>query len=327
MNQIPSFHIKTPLILSDVLTNHFNGIPIYLKLDALQPSGSFKIRGVGHYCAKNVVDGYTHLICSSGGNAGLAAAFSGCMLKTKTTIIIPESAPKFMITKIENEGKKYNCEVNVKVHGKMWSEADELARQLVAQDPQKNLYVPPFDHPFIWTGNSTVIDEIVEQMSHTAHKKPGIVLLSVGGGGLLCGVIEGLHRVGWADVPVMAIETEGANKLAMSIAAGKVITLPTITSIAKTLGANRINAEAWNWLQKHKVISKVVTDKAAVNAAINFGFQDHHILVEPACGAALAPVYEKDTTLSSYSSILVIVCGGSVFEPHSFEEWQQKYNN
>ena len=70
-----------------------------------------------------------------------------------------------------------------------------------------------------------MIDEIAESLA----LKPSVVVLSVGGGGLLCGVLRGMNRVGWNDVPVVAMETMGANCLAASVEAGHLVTIPAIT--------------------------------------------------------------------------------------------------
>ena len=69
------------------------------------------------------------------------------------------------------------------------------------------------------------MDEIAECLPVA----PDLVVLSVGGGGLLCGVVEGLNRVGWKDVPILAMETEGANSLNAAVSAGKLFSLPAIT--------------------------------------------------------------------------------------------------
>jgi threonine synthase len=74
-------------------------------------------------------------------------------------------------------------------------------------------------------GHSTMVHEIAVSLP----RKPSVVVLSVGGGGLLSGVLRGLHHVGWSDVPVVGMETEGANCLAASIQAGRLVTIPAIT--------------------------------------------------------------------------------------------------
>jgi len=71
--------------------------------------------------------------------------------------------------------------------------------------------------PRVWKGHTSIIHEIAE-----VGVKPGVVVVSVGGGGLLCGLLEGLHHVGWKDVPVLAVETEGAASFAtLSFKGGK----------------------------------------------------------------------------------------------------------
>lgn len=76
------------------------------------------------------------------------------------------------------------------------------------------------------------------------------MVVSVGGGGLLSGVVQGLHRNGWGHVPVLAVETLGADSLAQSVAAGQRITLPAITSVATSLGARQVCAQAFEWTQR-----------------------------------------------------------------------------
>src|SRR3970282_2783441 len=98
------------------------------------------------------------------------------------------------------------------------------------------------DDPLIWQGHSTRIDEVVR-----SGVKPEAVVLSVGGGGLLCGVVEGLCRNGWADVPVIAVETEGADSFARSVRSGRRVELAAITSIATSLGASRVCARRSGW--------------------------------------------------------------------------------
>ena len=87
------------------------------------------------------------------------------------------------------------------VHGKSLEEAHRFALSLMQST---DAYIHPFDDPLVWRGHASLIDEIFR-----AGLKPDAIVLSVGGGGLLCGVIEGLKRNGEADVPIIAVETEG----------------------------------------------------------------------------------------------------------------------
>jgi L-serine/L-threonine ammonia-lyase len=165
-------------------------------------------------------------------------------------------------------------------------------------------FIPPFDHPRIWTGHATVIDEIAQ-----SGVRPDAIVVSVGGGGLLCGVVEGLHRNGMHTVPVIAVETEGAASLHASIQANKRVELPSITTIATSLGAKKVAERAFAYTHEHEIRSVVVSDAQAVSASLRF-MDDHRIVVEPACGAALAAVYENHPALQGCKTVVCIACGG-----------------
>jgi L-serine/L-threonine ammonia-lyase len=202
-------------------------------------------------------------------------------------------------------------------HGLSWDDAHAHASELAKQDDEA-AYIHPFDNPLIWKGHASMIKE-----AKATGVKPGAVVLSVGGGGLLCGVLEGLHKVGWTDVPVIAVETEGAASFSTSIAAGHLVTLDRITSVATTLGARTVAAEALSWVKRHQIIPWTVSDRAAVNACKYFA-GDHRILVEPACGAALSVVYDRVEPLIGYDPVLAIVCGGAGVNLALLQEWDSQ---
>jgi L-serine/L-threonine ammonia-lyase len=110
------------------------------------------------------------------------------------------------------------------------------------------------------------------------------------------------------------------------------VTLPAITSIAKTLGAARVSEAAFNWTKKHKVIPVVVTDKQAVNALEKFA-DDHRVLVEPACSATLAAIYDGKVASELLhgadlsDGILAIVCGGNVVSLDLIQMWKRQLQN
>jgi L-serine/L-threonine ammonia-lyase len=136
----------------------------------------------------------------------------------------------------------------------------------------------------------------------------------------MCGVIEGLHNNGWEEVPVIAVETSGAASFSRSQNAGELITLDSIDSIATSLGAKTVSAQTLEWDRKHDIHSVIVTDKQAVSACMTFA-DDHRFLVEPACGASLATVYENHVFLKEMKSVVVIVCGGIGVDMRRLIEW------
>jgi len=221
-----------------------------------------------------------------------------------------------MVQLIKAEG------ADVRLHGRVWDDAHQLATSMCT-DPSYR-YIHPFDDPAIWEGHSSIIQEV-----HTQSKvKPSVVITVVGGGGLLCGIIQGLHSVGWSDVPIIACETEGAASFHAAFLKGELVTLDAITTIAKTLGAKTVCSKALEWTKSHKVISHLVTDRMAVNAISSF-VDDHKVLVEPACAAGLSLVYEKASPLMEIIKgqtnpvVLVIVCGGNMVSLDSLKTWKE----
>ncbi|CAE6426975.1 unnamed protein product [Rhizoctonia solani] len=181
-------HIETPLIFSPSMSNRL-GYDIYLKLESLQPSQSFKYRGISLFAAHAVKEHGSNvlLVMASGGNAGLALAWAGKALGVRTKIYIPVAAH-------EVRPALTAAGADVVIGGIDYSEALASAELLCSQDDLAIL-VPAYDHPMLWEGHSTLIHEIDRQLPTGA--KPDAILCSVGGAGLLGGVLRGINSVGW----------------------------------------------------------------------------------------------------------------------------------
>lgn len=300
-------HIATPLLESGAIPVRA-GQAVWLKMDALQPTGSFKLRGIGHACAEYQRRGAKRFISSSGGNAGIAAAYSGRKLGVPVLVVVPETTSARARALIAREGAE------ILVHGASFSEAHAHALTLAGIG---DAFIHPYDDPLLWEGHATMIDEIA-----AAGVKPDAVVLSVGGGGLLSGVIDGLRRHGWGDVPVIAVETAGADAFAQSVLAGRQVELPAITSIATSLGARSVTPHALELAKEHPIRSYVVSDNDAVQGSMRF-MDDHRVVVEPACGAALAIAYQATTVLKEFDHIVVIVCGGVTATVAQLEQWSE----
>ncbi|WLI87564.1 pyridoxal-phosphate dependent enzyme [Massilia sp. R2A-15] len=304
-----TLHIQTPLLASTA----FSAVPgqsVWLKMDALQPTGSFKNRGIGHACEEYARRGARRFVSSSGGNAGIAAAYAGRRLGIPVTVVVPETASARAIELIRRE------RAEVIVHGASFQEANERAQAMLTDS---DAFIHPFDDPLLWDGHATMIDEVAQ-----AGVAPDAVVLSVGGGGLLCGVVQGLRRNGWDGVPVIAVETEGADSLAQSMRAGARVELPRISSIATSLGARKVAEQAFALTRSHPVRSRVVSDAAAVDACIRF-MDDHRVVVEPACGASLAVAYDAASQLRDFRNVLVVVCGGVTATVAQLQTWAAEY--
>ncbi|KAI0398360.1 tryptophan synthase beta subunit-like PLP-dependent enzyme [Xylariaceae sp. FL0594] len=346
--QEPELFIETPCIRSLELSRAA-GCNIFLKLENLQPSGSFKSRGIGTlmwHSLRESRTGRAHFYCSSGGNAGLACAVAAQTLGQPCDIFVPSLTPEHVLDKLSRLGAKPHRA------GTDWPEADAACRAAVQGDPE-GVYVPPFDHEWIWRGASTLVSELVvlenrgffPSSDGKARGSIDAIVCSVGGGGLLNGIMTGveLHYniLGSPEkeerpMPtVIAIETVGADSLAAAIRARAHAGISAITSVATSLGAPRVSAETyrteWSRLflrSDPKLVSAVIPDAIAIAACARF-LDDERYLAEPACGATIASAYNpsllrralgfpQSTRASDLEeaawakkNIVLVVCGGS----------------
>lgn len=300
-----TLHIETPYFASRALSQIVDR-QVWLKFEALQPSGSFKLRGIGHACEIYYARGARRFVSSSGGNAGLAVAYAGRQLGVPVTVVVPETTSGRARQLLQLE------QAEVIVHGASWQEANAFAQSLLDSD---SAFLHPFDDPLLWHGHATLIDEMAR-----SGQRPDAVVLSVGGGGLLCGVVAGLQRNGWQDVPVLAVETTGTASFHAAMQAGHPVELEAIRGVATSLGAKRVCEQAMRCTGQQPIQSLLVEDAATLQACERF-LEDHRLLVEPACAAALSVVYDQHPALQPYRHIAVIVCGGATASLDQIRRW------
>lgn len=335
----PSYYNKTPL-LPRVLTTT-NGAPrFFLKYEFLQPSGSFKSRGIGYLVKKSYEEaqragGKTLAIfSSSGGNAGLAAATAAQTFSINCTVVVPQTTKSRMIEKIRKTGAE------VLVYGGHWGMADEYLREVVMKEVDVSkvvpLYVHPFDNPIIWQGHSTIVDEIVAQLKeeNVSIEKVKAIVCSVGGGGLYNGIVKGLETHQLADkIPIIAVETKGCDVLNKSLNCGKPVVLKSLTSVASSLGSPYISKKAFENAKKYESKSVLLDDSQVIETCLKFA-DDVGIVVEPACGASLYSCYYPEflqlcirKELTEDDVIIVIACGGSAVSYKDLEYMMKKLGN
>jgi L-serine/L-threonine ammonia-lyase len=284
---------------------------VWLKMDALQASGSFKMRGVGRLVQQRVAEGARAVVCASGGNAGMAATLAARACEVPVTIVVPQTTAVTVREAIAARG------ASVVVHGAVWDESHDRALALAKE--QGAVYVHPFDDPLLWDGHATLIDEVVR-----AGVAFDCVVASVGGGGLLAGIVEGLRRNGLHHVPVIAVETDGAASFAAALAAGEPVTLPAITSVATSLGARRAMPRLLDLARKHEIASVVVSDAQAVQACAQFA-DATRVLVEPACGASIAALNVHPDVFKRFKAPLIEVCGGMGVTLSRLAQWRTDF--
>lgn len=301
---------------------------VFLKLDNLQPSGSFKSRGIGNYLLcrirESIAAGLTpHFYASSGGNAGIACVVAARSLGYHASVVVPTTTSPALIARLNAEGV-----TRVIQHGHSVMDADKYLRAVVLPSDPDGVYVPPFDHPDVWEGNSTVMQEIAVQL---AGEQPDAIVCSVGGGGLMNGVIQSLDKLGWSDhTKVLAMETEGADSLNKALKAGEVITLPRITSQARSLGVATVSEKTFEYAQRPQVISAVLPDGVAAKGCLTLA-RHERMMVELTAGIAIAlcedGLLEKflDQKLTPESTVVLLVCGGNDISVEQLMNWKEQF--
>ncbi|KAJ3311477.1 hypothetical protein HDU76_003110 [Blyttiomyces sp. JEL0837] len=232
----------------------------------------------------------------------MAAAYVSQSLNIPCRVYVPSTTPQLTRTRLAALGAE------VVVSGDVWDQANEAAMAFVesanksagSKNGDAVVMVHPFDHELIWEGNSSVITESIQQASEelgiSFSNKDSAVVCAVGGGGLINGVMKGLMSISESNRPtVVGVETEGAASFAAAVNADKIVKIPAITSIAKSLGALAVSEGVLRLrleYGKDRVVSALVSDRQAVKAVMTFA-DDNRMLVEPSCAASLAIVYEE----------------------------------
>ena len=249
------------------------------------------------------------------------------------TVVVPHSTKPHMIAKLYAAGA-----TEVVQHGESWFEADRFLRQTFIEGHEGNVYVPPFDHVDVWEGAGGMITEIERQLGNGEGGFPAdVVVCSVGGGGLLNGVVEGLEKClakgeKGRDVRVVAVETEGANALAHSLREGRLSSLKSITSQATSLGALRVAEKAFeNAVSPPKgvVVESIVGSDAVAARGVLRLADEMRLQVELACGISLevavnGRLKEVVPDLNAQTKVVVVVCGGSNISADMIAEYRDR---
>lgn len=314
--QLKTPWIETPLVESATLSRAA-GCRIFLKLENVQPSGSFKSRAMGNQILSHLrnpenVGRRVHFYASSGGNAGLAAVCAARTLGYPCTVVVPMATKPLMLDKIRAAGA-----ADVIRHGETFSEAGEYMRETIMKTSNGDdedvvkIALHPFDNQPIWEGNGTIIDELETQLPPAmspedikAYSNRALpldsIICSVGGGGLLNGLVQGIEKrrqkkqatssTSPNPIHLLAIETAGTDSLAAAIANKSLVSLPKITSQATSLGAIRVSETTFQYavapppgIQVH---SAVLSDADAARGVLRLA-NDERLLVELACGVCV----------------------------------------
>lgn len=268
---------------------------LYLKLECLQISGSFKARGAVNKLLSLTPEQVTRgLVTASGGNHGLGVAYAGWLAHVPVTVYLPRSTPQVKAQQLAQWGARVIFE------GEVWDEANRAA-QLVAEQEGLN-YVHPFADPVVIAGQGTLGLEILEDAPEI-----DLLLVAIGGGGLISGVSRAAKSVR-PGIKIVGVEPVGAPTLYESVRAGKLVELPQITTVAGTLAPRRsasINLEA---VQQYVDDIVLVTDEEMREAA-RWLWHEMGVAAELSGAAAVAALLSGKVSPAPSDKVCALVCG------------------
>ena len=287
-------HIKhTPINRSETLSRHLD-TNVYVKLELFQTTGSFKVRGAFNKILNSSNDDLNAgVVAVSGGNHAQAVAHASSVLGLDAVVLMPDSTPQNYV----DATRGYGATVEL---------TPTIAAAFEAVDRYRSegrVFVHPFDDELVMAGQGTLGLEIVEDLPEVTD-----VVVSIGGGGLMSGVSWAI-KAKKPDVRIWGVETVGADAMSRALEAGHPVTLPAITSIAKTLGAPAVSDTTLAAAKEYLESVTVVTDAEAV-ASLRFLLERLKVLTEPAASCTLAAAEKLKTNFGSH--VVLILCGGNL---------------
>ncbi len=280
----------TPAI--EIEAGAFCNVPVSLKLEHLQCTGSFKVRGaLNTVLSKNVPD--TGVVAVSGGNHGAAVGFAATQLGHKAKIFAPDYAGEVKMARMRQFGASVVPSGTdfPAVIGKYEAYAKETGA----------LAIHPFDMPEVMTGQGTIGLELSKQVPDL-----DTVFIAVGGGGLIGGISAWYGD----DVNVIAVESEGTATYASALAHGLDMDIKPSGITANSLGAPHLGNLPFGVLKQHNRLSLIVTD-TQIKDAQRMLWDKMRIIAEPGGVTALAALTAGVYTPQKDERVGVVICGGN----------------
>ena len=287
--EVKKVTLETKLVYSDFLSKQ-SGNRVYLKPENMQFTGAYKVRGA-YYKLSTLSDEERAkgLITASAGNHAQGVAYAAQCYGVKAVIVMPTTTPLIKV----NRTKSYGAEVVL--HGDVYDEACAYAYQLAEE--KGYTFVHPFDDLAVATGQGTIAMEIFKELPLV-----DVILVPIGGGGLATGVST-LAKLLNPKIKVIGVEPAGANCLQESIKAGKVVTLPTVNTIADGTAVKTPGSKLFPYLQKNLDDIITVPDEDLIVAFLDM-VENHKMIVENSGLLTVAALKQLDVKDKKIVSIL-----------------------
>jgi len=290
-------HIRETPIEYSVPISRAAGVKVHLKMENLQHTGSFKVRGaMNKMLILSEKEREKGVVAASTGNHGAAVAFAATKLKVRSTVFVPTTASRTKIETMQGLG------ADVRFHGEDCVEAEVHARKQAKLGGMT--YISPYNDIDVIAGQGTLGIEIANALQDISR-----IYVSVGGGGLICGIAAFLKSVHPA-IRVVGCSPENSCVMIESLRAGRILDLKSRATLADG-SAGGVEPGAVTFELCRTLVDECITvSEEEIAAAMRLCIESHHTLIEGAAGAALAGLLQS--ARGQGRNNLVVLCGANV---------------
>ena len=294
--RIAPFVLRTPLRHSAWLSRE-TGADVHLKLESIQLTGSFKLRGAFNFAIQHAVGSPTEpIVTASAGNHGRALAFAAAALGLRAVIHAPETAPAAKLDAIRELGAEL----------RLWPDYDAAEREAKRHAAGAGLpYLSPFSHPDIVAGAGTVGIEVVEDLPDV-----DLIVVPVGGGGLVCGVGVAAKAAS-RGIEMVGVEVEASHPFTTGMAAGRIVPIEVGPSLADGLVGN-LDPDTITFDLARQVVDRfVLADEATLRRAVRGLVAEERLVAEGAAAVGVAVLLARRLDATG-RKVAVIVTGSNI---------------
>ncbi|MFC7228848.1 threonine ammonia-lyase [Salinirubellus salinus] len=287
----------TPMDHSHTFSD-WTGAEVHVKLENMQRTGSFKIRGASNRIQQlSPAEKERGVVTASAGNHAQGVALAATRAGVDSTIVMPEYAPISKVKATEGYGAR------VVLHGEDYAAAAERAHEIEAAEDRT--YVHAFDDEAVMAGQGTIGLEIVEDLPEV-----DTVVVPIGGGGLISGIATAVKGVN-PDIRVVGVEAEGAASVADSLRKGRRVELDQVDTIADGIATRAAGAKTFEVIRERVDEVVTVNDREIAMALVAL-LERSKSLVEGAGAVAVAALVEQRFDFDDGEVIVPACCGGNI---------------
>ncbi|MFC0401502.1 hydroxyectoine utilization dehydratase EutB [Paraburkholderia rhizosphaerae] len=291
---------RTPLVESPSLSA-LARTPVYLKLETVQPTGSFKLRGATHAVARLADQGCKRVVTASTGNHGRAVAYAARTFGMETTVCMSSLVPDNKVEAVRALGARAH------IVGNSQDDAEHEALRLTRDEGYA--YVPPFDHIDVIAGQATLGVEILEALPDVAN-----IVVPLSGGGLFAGVAFAAKQVS-PKVRLTGVTMERGAAMHASLDAGRPVQVDEQATLADSLGGGIGLENRYTFAMTRDLIDALILlDEASIARGIVHAYRQERLVVEGAAAIGIAALLDRALPEQSLQRgpVVLIVTGANI---------------